>query len=101
MAAVKRLALAKPLPCRECAVREMHGRSGEAYARAERQRRPDESLTDALRRVCVEDAVADLGDDVPALAAMLTMTPQGVAKIIRKMREERVDAAIARDRRVS
>jgi hypothetical protein len=70
-----------------------HARSGEHYARCERQRLPGESLLDSIRRHAVEDAVTDCGSETHA-AKLLGCSQQYVSALIGRSIELRVDASL-------
>ena len=89
---MKKLPTIKPHPCKECAARGMDERFGELYARAERLRREDESLPDALRRLAVDDAFRAYEDDEAAIARALSYTPQAINKIANQRLRDREEA---------
>jgi len=67
-----------------------HDRSGEHYARVERERIAGESFLDALHRIAVEDAIAATGNQ-KAAAELLGTTPATVSREVHRAREKRVN----------
>lgn len=70
-----------------------HARSGEHYARVERERIAGEPFLKALHRLAVEDAVA-ASSHQRAAAALLGTTPTAVCNALILARRRRVDAQL-------
>jgi len=72
-----------------------HDRSGEHYARVERERLQGEPFIDALVRIAVLDAVADCGSHNQA-SILLGVSRQTIGRHVDRARARRVNAAVGR-----
>lgn len=63
-----------------------HPRSGEHYARVERERQEGESFTDALYRVAVEDALID-GEGYLGAARLLDTSRDSLWSSVKRMKQ--------------
>ena len=70
-----------------------HARSGEHYARVERERLPDEPFLKALHRIAVEDATLACGDQKGA-ALLLGTSRTLICNALKLALERRVNARL-------
>lgn len=80
--------------CRECELRRIEPRFAEFYAHVERNRRADENLFDAMKRVTIEHALEYLGGNEAAAADLLSVSQQGLNQLLKRWRERRVEEAL-------
>lgn len=91
---MRKKAQAKIETCRECSLRDLHPRLGEALAFLERMRREDETLVEVFRRFVIGHALEVTDGHQGETAKLLSMSQQGVALHIQRERERKVNAAL-------